>query len=543
MPAAAPPMTTRQAKRQGKKSAGQFRYTASQMRRADRREELEERRRKEQEKERKKKENKRKRDEQDEKERVAKRRLLREGKIAEEDTWGKVSASQPRLNNFFKAPATVKRPRSAPVQATHKEVSDGCDSQEETLVDNAVLPRPEPFESKDLEYISDQDLLQLVSSQSHHSHPTPPDSFEDRESKTTIKTRSTSQTKNKPTPRMLERRISLPSQVDNKQQETDEFDDESFPDFEVAEDETAEPLPSELEALNDLTSLSPSRSPLSEMSVANVNTRAQEKPDTTSAPAADCGLQSPPSKRKVAPESTQVVLALMADEDFEDDDDLVWEKENTDPLNTTTKEITKQSTPKKTSTKDQAESSKKTAIPGFGKFEDCEDIFDFDFEAGEDDFDDEVDDAMLMAMAATQKPKSDRIINAQGSPKKLSPRRDAFIAPAPLEFTPRKSMAAPPPNSAYRQQPTPSKNYQPSKLCESFSSVAEEDLLVIADQVEEELSQKKLGKRKENIEVSQTVVRKSKRSLPWVLNPLPPPNTQDYLLELAEEVEAEMEGE
>lgn len=139
MPAALPPMTTRQAKRLGKKSTGQFRYSASQMRRADRREELEGRRQKEQEKERKKKENKRKREEQEEKERDAKRRLLREGKIHEEDTWGKVTASQPRLNNFFKAPATVKRPRSAPVQATHKESSDGCDSQDETLVDNAPL--------------------------------------------------------------------------------------------------------------------------------------------------------------------------------------------------------------------------------------------------------------------------------------------------------------------------------------------------------------------------------------------------------------------
>ena len=512
------------------------------MRRADRREELEGRRQKEQERERKKKESKRKREEQEEKERDAKRRLLREGKIAEEDTWGKVTASQPRLNNFFKAPTIVKRPRSAPVQATHKETSDGCDSQEETLVDNAPLPRPEPLEEKDLEYISDQDLLQLVSSQIRPTQPTPPDSFEERTRQTkTTETRTISQTKHRSTPVRMSKRPKSPSpEHDNMQQNQEDFGDDSFPDFEVAEDDTAEPVPSHLD---DLDSPSPTRSALSEMSVANVNTRAQQKPDTTSAPIEDCGLRSPPSKRrKSAPTSTQHVLAMMAEADFEDDDELAWEKENTDPLDTPSKDKTKLATPLKEFATPLPESSKKPATPGFGKFEDCEDIFDFDFDTG-DDFDEEVDDATLMAMAATQKPQSEVIINAQGSPKKLSPMRNTVVTPAPLQFTPRKSMPAPPLTSAFRRGPTPSKQYQPSKLSESFSSVAEEDLLVIADQVEEELSQRRSGKQKDNGETPVTATKKSKRLLPWVVNPLPPPNTQDYLLELAEEVEAEMDAQ
>ncbi len=515
------------------------------MRRADRREELDERRQKEQEKERKKKENKRKREEQDEKERDAKQRLLREGKIAEEDTWGKVTASQPRLNNFFKAPKAVKRPRSVPVQATHNEPSDGCDSQEETLVDNAPLPRPEPFQEKDLEYISDQDLLQLVSSKVHPSQPTPPDSFEGPGHQTKTAQRAI-QNKHKFTPSKMSkrRRSPTPEHHDNLQNQ-EGFEDDALSDFEVAEDETAEALTTKLEILNDFSSSSPSRSALSEMSAANVNTRAHERPDMTSAPAEDCGLRSPPSKgRRLVPQSTQNLLAMIADADLEDHTDLLWDKENADPLDTPSKHKRKQVTPLKASIKNQPESSKKPATPGFGRFEDCEDIFDFDFDTGDDDFlDDEVDDATLMTMATTQKPRPDVIINAQGSPKRLSPTRHTVVAPAPLDFTPRKNMVVMPPTSAFRRQPNSSKQYQPSKLSESFSSVAEEDLLVIADQVEEELSQKRTAKHSDSAETPIMTTKKSNRPLPWVVNPLPPPNTQDFLLELAEEAEAELEAD
>ena len=546
MPAALPPMTTRQARRLGKKNPGQLRYSASQMRRADRREELEGRRQKEQEKERKKKENKRKREEQNEKERDVKRQLLREGKIAEEDTWGKVTASQPRLSNFFKAPTTVNRPRSAPAQATHNNSSDGYDSQEETLVDKAPMPRPEPLEDEDLEYTSDQDLLQLVSSQNNSTRPTPPDSFEERISRTrTTEPRILSQSKHRSTPTAMSKRPrSRSPEQDSMPQDPEDFDDDSFPEFEVAEDDTAEPVPSQL---NDLDLPSPSLSALSEMSVANVNTRAQEKPDMTSAPTEDYALRSPPWKRqKSAPVSTQHVLAMMADADFDEEEDLVWDKENTDPLDTPSKNNSKQATPLKASATCLPESSKKPATPGFGKFDDCEDIFDFDFDTGANDFDDGVDDATLMAMAATQKPKSDVVISARGSPQKLSPMRDAVVTPALIDFPPRTSMPAPPPTSASRRNPTPSKQYHPSKLSESFSSVADEDLLVIADQVEEELSQRRSQKQKTSTHNEQAVTKpatgKSRRRLPWIVNPLPSPNTQDYLLELVEEVEAEREA-
>ncbi|EXJ89917.1 hypothetical protein A1O3_02984 [Capronia epimyces CBS 606.96] len=106
---AKPPMTLREAKRAYKKDGGQFRYTASQMARADRQDAREEQRKKATEKEKQRQESKRKRDEKQERERAAKQKMLEEGRITVEDTWGKVTASQPRLNRFF-----VQRPTLVP---------------------------------------------------------------------------------------------------------------------------------------------------------------------------------------------------------------------------------------------------------------------------------------------------------------------------------------------------------------------------------------------------------------------------------------------
>ena len=102
-----PPLTSKQAKRLHQKQGQRFTFTPSQYRAAERRELLEERRKQTIAKEQKKKENKRKREEKQEREREAKRQQLAEGKISIEDTWGKVTASQPRLGAFFRKPAAV----------------------------------------------------------------------------------------------------------------------------------------------------------------------------------------------------------------------------------------------------------------------------------------------------------------------------------------------------------------------------------------------------------------------------------------------------
>lgn len=174
-----PPMTTRQAKRKNQKNPVKFKYTASQMRRADRIDELDERRRGLEDKDRKRKLNKRKRDEQDAKDRALQQKLLKDGKIKVEDTWGKVTASQPRLNSFFIKKTTrqdnsIDQPNggletdkennsneTTPKKEflAAKSESPKYDSQEDTLVDRSKVQDVAQGEDE----LTDADLLQLLS--------------------------------------------------------------------------------------------------------------------------------------------------------------------------------------------------------------------------------------------------------------------------------------------------------------------------------------------------------------------------------------------
>lgn len=120
-------MTLKEAKRAYKKDDTGFRYTPSQMARADRQDAQEEKRRKALEKERTKLDNKRKREEKAERDRAVKRKMLDEGRITIEDTWGKVAASQPRLNKFFARPPTKTSP---PSHLSHKITNNTEDEDE-----------------------------------------------------------------------------------------------------------------------------------------------------------------------------------------------------------------------------------------------------------------------------------------------------------------------------------------------------------------------------------------------------------------------------
>ncbi|KIX00888.1 uncharacterized protein Z518_09953 [Rhinocladiella mackenziei CBS 650.93] len=131
---AKPPMTLKEAKRARKKDVG-FRYTASQLARADRLDAREEQRKKALEKEKQRAENKRKKEEKLEKERVVKQKMLEEGRITVEDTWGKVTASQPRLNKFFgQKPALPMKRRRLQDEPIAEEVivSENLVSEKET---------------------------------------------------------------------------------------------------------------------------------------------------------------------------------------------------------------------------------------------------------------------------------------------------------------------------------------------------------------------------------------------------------------------------
>ena len=568
-----PPMTTKQAKKLGKKSAGQFRYTASQMRRADRREELEERRRKDEEKERKKKSNKRKREEDAEIEREAKRRLLKEGKIALEETWAAVSASQPRLNDFFRKPtvSTRLRPRSTPIESSRQESTQSHKAKSQSHKSQDVVPvagnvtgsvtasQPDPS----IEDLSDSELLDLLPSQHslhQNSHPTPPDSLEqearsstslhkpDKPHSSQMKRASlhNKQSRPKKSTHKMPRRARNTSPephdpcVEDQAVEMDEYSEK----IEVAEDETADADVSLLMAQQQNESFSSDRSVLSNMTIGQVNIRAADKPDTTSVSKDDIGLLTP-SKQTVATSKSRgspLRSEVPGSPDFSDaeDNDENWDKENTDPIQTPAKKLKMSDKPSSACgvpDKTPFKSSLQKAARGTPKpssLQDIDDMLDIDFETGNDDefSDDELDDQSFAAIAATQKPRSDKIIDPQGSPRKLTSSRDAMVQSAPLKFHPKTAMAPPPSKSVFaRLKDQTMKQSTGINKSLSFSSVNDDDLLDFADQVEEELSQKSAkGKGKEFV---------PREQLPNT-TVMPPMSTQAFMLQMVDEDEDEI---
>ncbi|RMD39834.1 hypothetical protein DV735_g5297, partial [Chaetothyriales sp. CBS 134920] len=247
-------------------------------------------------------------------------------------------------------------------------------------------------------------------------------------------------------------RMTPPPSANTKEEEDVKFED----DIVVAEDATAEITLSQL-AEDDLAAGS-FRSVLSEMSVANVNTRAQEKPDTTSVPEGS-GLATPSKPRDPFAEFNS------GDFDQEDDTDmdnktnnpLAWDKENTDPLSIySSAKATIKAKAKLAVADDYGETSEAGPsscrkrllasqlhpLSSPSKRRDgFEDIFDEDFDTGgenedEDDYfgDDGIDDATLMSLSTQRPSTTDRIVDLNGSPRKLTASRDALVKPSPLTY-------------------------------------------------------------------------------------------------------------
>ena len=564
-------MTSKQAKKMGKKSAGQFRYTASQMRRADRREELEERRRKEEEKERKKRTNKRKREEKAETQHEAKRRLLKEGKIALEETWAAVSASQPRLNDFFSKPSvsTRLRPRSAPIESSRQESLQNhkYESQSHKRQDavpaagNVTASQPDPA----IEDLSDSELLGLLHSRHslhHHSHRTPPDSLDQKHQLSTslhkpdklcpsqVKQASFHNKQTNPsksTPKMPKRTRNISPEPqdrcgENQAIEMDEYSEK----IEVAEDETADADGSLLMAQQLNESFSSNRSVLSNMTLAHVNTRAADKPDTTSVSKDDTGLLTPSKQTAAMPRSRGSPLKLEVPDfpEFSDaeDNDEDWDKENSDPIETPAKKLkmsekssAASGVPEKTPFKSSLQKVAR-GTPKPSSLEDLDDMLDIDFETNNDDdfSDDELDDQSFAAIAATQKPRSNNIVDLKGSPRKLIPNWNVVAKAVPFNPTPNRAMPPPPAKSALArvmdQSTKPWSNDVSNSL--SFSSVNDNDLLDFADQVEEELSQKSVkGKGEEDFSEQQNIPKMT----------VPPMSTQACMLQMVNEEDDEIE--
>ena len=190
-------MTLKEAKRAYKKEGHVVRYTASQMARADR---IDEKRKKALDKERQRIENKRKRDEKEERERKVRQKMLEEGRLKVEDTWGKVTASQPRLNRFF-GPNAVAAPAKNDLETEDnalkgdnlgdevmtgdEEAEDGQDASQETkppVVPGAVqglsrptasVPSPAQHQQQERNLTSPPKAGQIRSFPSFHGQRTP----------------------------------------------------------------------------------------------------------------------------------------------------------------------------------------------------------------------------------------------------------------------------------------------------------------------------------------------------------------------------------
>ncbi|RMZ89730.1 hypothetical protein DV736_g3044, partial [Chaetothyriales sp. CBS 134916] len=479
--AKAPAMTTRQAKRLGKKQTAQFQFTASQLSRADRQEESEKREKKKQEREQRKVLNKRKREEQEEKQRAVKRRLLEEGKISIEDTWARVTRSQSRLHSYFTEPIeqAVKSPTTPSTVVTVSSEDRGGtpanrlvdaaedkenqkyrpgDSQPKVLTSNHP-PLAPPINSTD--EMSDCHCLKVASHPCnlHLRHRSPPMSSSIKSMPSSM---SSAKTKNNVSTVRIKSSGSSMSSHSASSETTDakekeelllllaNFEDEII----VAEDETAEIVqgqPAESDARAESFSAPPDsfRSALSEMTVAN---------------------------------------------------------ENADPLHIYTAKAKMKATAKlavhETEKSEAGPSScRKRLLPSRPhpcKQDDFEDIYDEDFDTGEDDgfADDGVDDATLMTLSTQRPPTTDRIVDVHGSPHRLTTSRDVLVKPRPLTYTSGKTMPGLPPTSRpttlskARASTHASSADRWAKESLSFNSICDDEWLDIAEKVEEELSQK-----------------------------------------------------
>lgn len=159
-------MTLKEVKRAGKKETSAFKFTASQHARADRQDAQEEKRKKALAKERQREENKRKRDTKTERDRTVKQRMLDEGRITIEDTWGKVTSSQPRLNRFFmqRSQPPLKASRLCNNTASDYSTDEKIESHDENVSE-------QPTETQDSITTEPHSLQKPLSCQSPRDKP------------------------------------------------------------------------------------------------------------------------------------------------------------------------------------------------------------------------------------------------------------------------------------------------------------------------------------------------------------------------------------
>ncbi len=523
---AAPPQTSKKARRAFLKSKQQFTYTATQFRAAERRDELEERAKKIADKEERKTINKRKRKEKYSSDRAAKRRQISEGKLPPEAALGKVTASQPRLSLFLLRPKPIKLELGSEEEAeSEKEAENEEDSEpdSEESIDGEVVhestarpARDLSVESEEFEHFFSSPASPQPATMAQQMNIEDVDATKDHLHRNIIKavedphTVIPKESNISPSARqaLLDAQLSF-SEVD--------FD------FDILEDKDADPLEQPAEDATDsqgcrdtttnihllvtpskrkadeagLTFVSPAksaRSALSEMSPSKVNIRAQEKPDIFSIASFASNLPSPGFGKPTASQSAAEIIAMIGTQDLEDDE-FATDKENEDPYCTVDRASGKKQVESKTERPGQTEETirtsvieARTALVDEDIFGDEHDLWDPDLEDGEaqDDYDKDVDDATLATLVAQ-------------SPSKHKSQRTLYFTsmPPPLLFPVLKAL--------HNTTPQKLRDLPPATQGNSFSfdDVEDDDLNSLAEKYDP------------NDAIQKDHSKKPSRTIPW----------------------------
>jgi len=557
-----PPQTSKKARRAYLKSTKHFEFTPTQQRVSERRLELDKRAKTLQAKEQRKKDTKRKREEKEASEREEKRKRVESGKAPLETLWGKVRASQSRLNAFFASPnAMNKEPNNQPESEGEGDVDYDYESEEEITHEPPQQTAQGAADTEGLENSSSSSASIGSTNMVGAVNTKAPEELAQSKIEGpmveggNINNLALSHP-NDPHQALLDAQLAL-------------F--QGIWDFDIAEDDDADwalqgaansdgshgapdniahrhllATPSKRKAGDgDFGFMSPAKSArtaLTEMSPSKVNIRSQEKPDIFSVAPFAAKLPSPTPAKQAGSETASDVLAMIATQDLEDEE-FSTDKENEDPWQV---ESRKQS--------QKGDNSQKKTAPSNGDMEQDasrdpnaadgiqslhppydEDIFDddefgaleSDFEDGPegyDDYDKDLDDEALAALTA-QSPSAHKLaLLSKKTPASIagsSPGTAKHSQPTTLRLDNvlgNKSMPPPfPPVSKPSQVGVPQAQVQlpPATLTNSFSfdDLPDDDLTAFAEGLDTD----------DSVLVQQVATKvKSSRRIPWNHPPLFP---------------------
>jgi hypothetical protein len=557
-----PPQTSKKARRAYLKSNKHFEFTPTQQRASERRRELDKRAKTLQAKEQRKKDTKRKREEKEASQREENRKRVKSGKAPLETLWGKVRASQPRLNAFFANPNAInKEPNNRSESEGEGDVDYDYDSEAEITHEPPQQSAQGAADTEGLENFFSSSASTGSANMVGAVNTKAPEELGQSNTEDPVIdggniNKLASSRPDDPDQALLDTQLAL---------------SQGIWDFDIAEDDDVDwalqgaansggshgasdniahrhllATPSKRKAGDDdfefMSPAKSARAALTEMSPSKVNIRSQEKPDIFSVAPFAAKLPSPTPAKQAGSETAADVLAMIATQDLEDEE-FSTDKENEDPWQV---ESRKQS--------QKGDNSQKKAAPSNGDMKPDasrdhnaadkiqslppsydEDIFDddefdsleSDFEDSHEDYDDydkDLDDEALAALTA-QSPSAHKLAllskKTPGSTTGGSPTtaKHSQTTTLRLDNAPgNRSMPPPFPTASKPFQvgvPQPQDQLPPATLTNSFSfdGLPDDDLTAFAQGLDAD----------DSVLVQQVATKaKSSRRIPWNHPPLFP---------------------